>query len=80
MTEHRRHRLLPAPSLRASPTIVAGFPRGATHHFALDDTMDAYDTFADAASTDALKVVLQGSERGPGSNGRIGASVVAGAA
>lgn len=59
---------------RLDPTIFA------THHFALDDTMDAYDTFADAASTDALKVVLQGSERGPGSNGRIGASVVAGAA
>jgi len=34
----------------------------ATHRFALGDTMAAYDTFADAASTDALKVVLQGSE------------------
>jgi alcohol dehydrogenase len=34
----------------------------ATHHYALDDTMAAYDTFADAASTGALKVVLQGSE------------------
>jgi alcohol dehydrogenase len=34
----------------------------ATHRFALDDTMEAYDTFADAATTDALKVVLQGSE------------------
>jgi alcohol dehydrogenase len=33
----------------------------ATHHFALGDTMAAYDTFADAASTKALKVVLQGS-------------------
>ncbi len=32
----------------------------ATHRFALGDTMDAYDTFADAASTGALKVVLQG--------------------
>jgi alcohol dehydrogenase len=31
----------------------------ATHRFALDDTMSAYDTFADAASTDALKVVLE---------------------
>jgi alcohol dehydrogenase len=30
----------------------------ATHHFALGDTMSAYDTFADAAKTDALKVVL----------------------
>jgi alcohol dehydrogenase len=34
----------------------------ATHRFALDDTMVAYDTFADAANTNALKVVLQGSE------------------
>src|SRR6202142_3373631 len=31
----------------------------ATHRFALEDTMAAYDTFADAASTGALKVVLQ---------------------
>jgi alcohol dehydrogenase len=31
----------------------------ATHRFALDDTMSAYDTFADAANTGALKVVLQ---------------------
>jgi alcohol dehydrogenase len=34
----------------------------ATHHFALEDTMAAYDTFADAANTGALKVVLQGAE------------------
>jgi alcohol dehydrogenase len=34
----------------------------ATHRFALDDTMPAYDTFADAANTNALKVVLSGSE------------------
>ena len=32
----------------------------ATHHFALADAMDAYDTFADAANTNALKVVLTG--------------------
>ena len=32
----------------------------ATHRFALGDTMSAYDTFADAANTGALKVVLQG--------------------
>jgi alcohol dehydrogenase len=38
---------------RLDPTVFA------THRFALDDTMDAYDTFADAATTDALKVVLQ---------------------
>jgi len=30
----------------------------ATHHFALDDTMSAYDTFSDAAKTKALKVVM----------------------
>src|SRR5690349_5647909 len=32
----------------------------ATHRFELGDTMSAYDTFADAAHTNALKVVLQG--------------------
>jgi alcohol dehydrogenase len=32
----------------------------ATHRFALGDTMAAYDTFADAANTGALKVVLEG--------------------
>jgi alcohol dehydrogenase len=30
----------------------------ATHRFQLDETMDAYEVFADAASTKALKVVL----------------------
>jgi alcohol dehydrogenase len=39
----------------------------ATHHYALEDTMAAYDTFADAANTGALKVVLEGAER-PGSH------------
>jgi alcohol dehydrogenase len=34
-----------------------------THRFDLDDIMQAYDTFADAAKTSALKVVLKG--RGP---------------
>ena len=33
----------------------------ATHRFPLDDTMAAYDTFAAAAETDALKVVLEAS-------------------
>ena len=32
----------------------------ATHRFAMGDTMAAYDTFADAANSGALKVVLQG--------------------
>lgn len=36
----------------------------ATHRFALGETMAAYDTFADAANTNALKVVLQGSTNG----------------
>ena len=35
----------------------------ATHRFKLADTMAAYDTFADAANTHALKVVLSGPER-----------------
>jgi alcohol dehydrogenase len=59
---------------RLDPTVFA------THHFALGETMSAYDTFADAASTNALKVVLEGSERPHSSNGHIGASVVAGPA
>jgi alcohol dehydrogenase len=32
----------------------------ATHRFALGDTLEAYDTFAAAAETNALKVVLEG--------------------
>jgi alcohol dehydrogenase len=39
---------------RLDPTLFA------THHYSLEDTMDAYDTFADAANTHALKVVLEG--------------------
>jgi alcohol dehydrogenase len=42
----------------------------ATHRFALDETLDAYDTFAAAAETDALKVVLEG-EHGIRSSERI---------
>jgi alcohol dehydrogenase len=42
---------------RLDPTVFA------THHVALADTMGAYDTFADAARTGALKVVLTGEER-----------------
>ncbi|MGW3268303.1 zinc-dependent alcohol dehydrogenase family protein [Streptomyces sp. NPDC001056] len=34
--------------------------RFASHHFPLDRILDAYDTFADAARTNALKVVLGG--------------------
>jgi alcohol dehydrogenase len=39
---------------RLDPTVFA------THHVALGDTMAAYDTFADAANTGALKIVLEG--------------------
>ena len=35
---------------------VAGF---VSHHFALSDILDAYDTFARAAETKALKVVIK---------------------
>lgn len=56
---------------RLDPTVFA------THRFGLDDTMAAYDTFADAASTNALKVVLQGSENKPASNGRVTAIAAA---
>jgi alcohol dehydrogenase len=37
----------------------------ATHRFALGDTMSAYDTFADAATSGALKVVLQAEAQHP---------------
>jgi alcohol dehydrogenase len=56
---------------RLDPTVFA------THRFGLDDTMAAYDTFADAAATNALKVVLQGSENKPASNGRVTAIAAA---
>jgi alcohol dehydrogenase len=49
----------------------------ATHHFPLGETMAAYDTFADAASTDALKVVLTGPERSGSSTERVAAGVAA---
>jgi alcohol dehydrogenase len=39
---------------RLDPTVFA------THHVSLQDTMAAYDTFADAANTNALKIVLEG--------------------
>jgi alcohol dehydrogenase len=41
---------------RLDPTVFA------THHVSLEDTMSAYDTFADAANTGALKVVLEGGD------------------
>jgi alcohol dehydrogenase len=39
---------------RLDPTILV------THRLGIADTMQAYDVFADAATTDALKVVLTG--------------------
>jgi hypothetical protein len=59
---------------RLDPTVFA------THRFALGETMSAYDTFADAASTNALKVVLEGSPRDLSSSGHIDAGLVAGGA
>jgi alcohol dehydrogenase len=41
---------------RLDPTLFA------THRYPLADAMAAYDTFADAAHTGALKVVLQGEQ------------------
>jgi alcohol dehydrogenase len=45
----------------------------ATHHYALADTMAAYDTFADAANTGALKIVLQGANSKASETQRAGA-------
>ena len=45
---------------RLDPTLFA------THRFALGDTMEAYDVFADAKNSHALKVVLEGAERTSG--------------
>jgi alcohol dehydrogenase len=49
----------------------------ATHRFPLGETMAAYDTFADAASSGALKVVLQGAN---GRSPTAGAEQMAGVA
>jgi alcohol dehydrogenase len=56
---------------RLDPTIFA------THRFGLEDTMAAYDTFADATSTNALKVVLVGRGRRSDSSSRIGETALA---
>lgn len=49
----------------STPTLLKLIQQGrldplplATHHFGLEDMEDAYDTFADAAHTQALKVVI----------------------
>jgi len=50
----------------------------ATHRLPLSDTMAAYDTFADAANTGALKIVLEGGESSSGSSEvLVGATSVA---
>jgi alcohol dehydrogenase len=46
-------------SARLDPSLFA------SHRFALDDAMAAYDTFADAAHTNALKVVMQAANGRP---------------
>jgi alcohol dehydrogenase len=52
---------------RLDPTVFA------THHVSLEDTMSAYDIFADAANTGALKVVLAAQEKAHGSEALLGA-------
>lgn len=49
----------------------------ATHRFALEDTMAAYDTFADPAGTGALKVVLCGPEIASSPTQTVAAEAVA---
>ena len=56
---------------RLDPTIFA------THHFALDDTIDAYEVFANAGENDALKVVLAGAALGHPEAGRKEAVAIA---
>jgi len=46
----------------------------ATHRVPLSDTMAAYDTFADAANTGALKIVLEGGESHRDSDLLVGAA------
>ncbi len=57
---------------RLDPTLFA------THRFPLGETMEAYDVFADAAHTGALKVVLEGSERTRGALDSAKVAVTAG--
>ena len=47
----------------------------ATHRFELGDTMAAYDTFADAANSGALKVVLSGLESPSAPAEQVGSAV-----
>jgi alcohol dehydrogenase len=49
----------------------------ATHRFDLGDTMDAYDTFADAANSGALKVVLSNGASDSAATRRVAATALA---
>ena len=53
---------------RLDPTVLA------THHFSLDQAMEAYDVFANAAKTSALKVVLDGTKVGRKTTSKIAAT------
>jgi alcohol dehydrogenase len=53
---------------RLDPTVFA------THHVSLENTMSAYDTFADATNTGALKIVLSGTESDHISEALVGAT------
>ena len=53
---------------RLDPTVFA------THRFPLGETMEAYDVFAAAAETQALKVVLEGERAGKESPAVLAAS------
>jgi alcohol dehydrogenase len=57
---------------RLDPTVMA------THRFPLESTMEAYDVFANAASSGALKVVLEGSKVNHPQNGAEAAVLIAG--
>jgi hypothetical protein len=51
-----------------------------THHFRLDDIMNAYETFGHAADTHALKVIIEANGRSgftPSRNGQYTQSVAA---
>ncbi len=49
----------------------------ATHRFEMGETMSAYDTFADAGNTGALKVVLSGSAQAGAASGGIAEAALA---
>jgi len=56
---------------RLDPTVLA------THRFSMDEAMQAYDVFADAAKTHALKVVLKGTGVPSGTKLNVAAKVSA---